>query len=66
MKDGDQLMFLGMFEANGERIPGQLATCTGRRFSEYVRATLASGREVILPPRFFRAIKIGELRPVGP
>lgn len=64
MKDGDPLMFLGMFEADGERIPGQMATCTGLKFSGFVCATLASGREVILPRRFFRVITIGEFKPV--
>ncbi len=54
---GDRLWFVGLDDGE-EKVPAQFATCTGRKFSGFVCATLASGREVIWPPEFFRKVAI--------
>lgn len=57
MKTGDTLWFAGLDDGD-EKVPAQFATCTGRKFSGFVCATLASGREVIRPAGYFRKVTI--------
>lgn len=57
MKAGDILWFVGI-DSEDDKEPAQFATCTGRKFSGYVCATLASGRHVVRPQSCFRNFEI--------
>ncbi len=57
MKAGDTLWFAGLDDGD-EKVPAQFATCTGRKFSGFVCATLSSGLEVIRPAGYFRKVTI--------
>jgi len=63
LKYGDPIWFVGMKEGGSHDIGEQMATYMGETFSGYIRATLFSGRECTLPPRYFRRMTIGPLRP---